>query len=72
MIFHKKSLERGDFQEPKTDMKQMNCYQRNLASKPLSNYYKVFKIFTFEINNSHCFQLSFACFVKKILKNQTF
>ena len=23
VIFHKKSLERGDFQEPKTDVKQM-------------------------------------------------
>ena len=40
-----------DFQEPKTNMKQMKCYQRDLASKPLSNYYKFFKIFTFEIYN---------------------
>ena len=28
VFFHKKSLERGDFQKPKTDMKQMNCYKR--------------------------------------------
>ena len=48
----RKSLERGNFQESKTDMKQMKCYKRDLASKPLSNYYKFFKIFTFEIYNS--------------------
>ena len=35
--YFKKSLERGDFQEPKTDMKQMNCYQNDLTIKPLSN-----------------------------------
>ena len=37
--FFLKSLEIGDFQEPKTDIKQMNCYQKDLTSKPLSNYY---------------------------------
>ena len=52
MIFHKKSLERGDFPEPKTDMEQMKSYQRDLASNTLSYYYKLFKIFTFEIYNS--------------------
>ena len=41
-----------DFQEPKTDMKQMKCYQRDFASKSLSNHYKFFKTFTFEIYNS--------------------
>ena len=37
--FHKKSLERGDFEEAKTDMKQMSCYQKDLTSNPLSKYY---------------------------------
>ena len=38
-----------DFKEPKTDMKQMKCYQRDLVSKPLSNYYVFSKIFKFEM-----------------------
>ena len=45
--FHKNHLNEATFKY--TDMKQMKCYQRDLASKPLSNYYKIFKIFTFEI-----------------------
>ena len=38
-----------DFQEPKTDMKQMNCYQNNLTIKPLSNYYAFSKMFEFKM-----------------------
>ena len=49
MIFDKKSLERGDFQKPKTDMKQMNCYQNDLTIKTLSNYYVSPKIFKFKM-----------------------
>ena len=49
MIFHKNQLNEGT---PITDMKQMECYQGDLVSKLLSNYYKFFKIFTFEIYNS--------------------
>ena len=46
-FFIKNHFKRGDLQEPKTDMKQMKCYQKDLASKPLSNYYTFFNIFTF-------------------------
>ena len=46
----------------------MKCYQRDLASKPLSNYYKFFKIFTFKIYNSQWFLHPFAWFVKKLVK----
>ena len=53
-------------------MKQIKCYQRDLASKPLSNYYKVFNICTFEMYKSQGFQLSFAPFVQKLLKNKHF
>ena len=61
-----------DFQEPKTDMKPMKCYQRGLASKPLSNYYKFFKIFSFEIYNTQWFWHLYACLVKKLVKTKHF
>ena len=44
-----RQIDGRDFQEPKTDMKQMNCYQNDLTIKPLSNYYVFSKIFEFEI-----------------------
>ena len=44
-----RQIDGRDFQEPKTDMKQMNCYQKNLTIKPLSNYYIFSKIFKFEM-----------------------
>ena len=37
--FLQKSYERLDFQEPKTGRKQMNCHQKDLTSKSLSNSY---------------------------------
>ena len=49
-----------------------NWYETDLTSKPLSNYYEFFKISTFEKYNSQWFWHSFACFVQKIVKNQTF
>ena len=39
------NYEWGEFQEPKTDMKQINYYQKDLTIKPLSNHYVFSKIF---------------------------
>ena len=52
--FSYRSLERWDFPEPKTDMKQMNCYQKYLTSKPISNYYVFFKTFEMSGFNKFC------------------
>ena len=60
MIYHENHL-KWNFQESKTDMKQMKCYKRDLASKPLSNYYNFFKIFSFIILIAFNFHLPVVC-----------
>ena len=57
-----------DFQEPKTDMKQMNCYQKYLISKPLSNTY----VFLRDLFLKYIIVTDFRLFCTKLVKTKHF